>query len=302
MTTVLTWYWRQEGGRTAYTPAHVSIWASMVRRHLSMPHRLAIVTDEPLDIPGVEIIAPPREFEDVRIPTWKDHRPQCFRRLAMFRHDAAALFGERIICMDLDCVVSGPLDPLFAGGEDFRMFKGTVAARPYNGSLMMLRAGARAQVYERFTPEGAVEAGKRFLGSDQAWISHILGPNEAVWDAADGVDWWRPGMTGDRAPLLFFPGAVKPWEVVGTDPHVAAHYRRDDAGRGLILGRGKTVWDDAEAALEAGAFDGVIALHEAARHWPGPIEALADDEGHALKLAAMLGYSDHVFCGRSLVG
>lgn len=296
MITILSWWWAQPGGRTAYTAAHVGIWASMVRRHLAMPHRIAVVTNEALDIPGVEVIRPPREFEDVRIPTWQDHRPQCLRRLVMFRPDAAKIFGERFLCMDLDVVISGPLDPLLTD-HDFRIMKGTAPGRPYNGSLMMLRAGARPQVYEQFTPEGAAEAGRRFLGSDQAWISHVLGPNEAVWDEADGVDWWKPGTS---APLLFFPGSTKPWEAIRNDPHVAEHYRRDGAGRGLILGRGRTVWDDAEAAIDKHQFDGVVALHEAARHWPGPVDALADDEAHALELAAMLGLSDNVFCGRSL--
>lgn len=294
--TVLTWWWRQPGGRTAYTATHVSIWADMVRRNLKQPHRLAVVTDEPLDIPGVEIIAPPREFEQVRISTWRDHRPQCLRRLAMFRPDAAATFGERFACMDLDCVVSGPLDPLFDGGHDFRIFKGTAANRPYNGSLMMLRAGARPRVYAEFTPEKAEEAGKRFVGSDQAWITHCLGPDEAVWTEADGVHWWQGGDDFPSGRVVFFPGGVKPWERLAR-PEIARDYRLSGSRRGLILGRGAKVWEDAEQALDQGEYDGVIALREPAEHWPGDIEAVADNEKHALRLAAMLGFGEYTFCG-----
>lgn len=297
MITCLTWYWRQQGGRTTYEPAHVAIWADMVRRHLKQPHRLAVVTNERLDLPShVEIIAPPSEFEHVRIPTWGEGRPQCLRRLSMFRPDAAAIFGERFVCMDLDCVIGGPLDPLFAGDHEFRMFKGTAPGRFYNGSMMMLRAGARPQVYERFTPEGAAEAGRRFVGSDQAWISHVLGPNEAVWDERDGVGWWQAGT---KLPLLFFPGKTKPWDVIGTDEHVAEHYRRAPGRKALILGRARSVWDEAEAALDRDRFDGVIAVHEAARYWPGEVEAVAHDDGHALKLATMLGFGEWTFCGRT---
>lgn len=295
MITILCWLWSQEGGRTAYTAQHVNIWADMVRRHISLPHRIACVTDMAAGIDRrVQIIAPPRELEHVRIPSWGEGRPQCLRRLVMFRPDAAATFGERFVCMDIDCVIAGSLDPLFAGGEDFRMFKGTAPGRPYNGSMMMLRAGARPEVYERFTPEGAAEAGRLFVGSDQAWISHVLGPNEAVWDERDGVGWWQPSLT---APLLFFPGSTKPWDVIGKDEHVAKHYRRDGGRKGLILGRGRSVWDDAEAALDRGRFDGVIAYPESARHWPGPVDAVAVDEAHALKLAAMLGFGETTFCG-----
>lgn len=294
--TILTWWWKQPGGRTAYTPAHVAIWADMVKRHLSRPYRLAVVTNEPLELPGVEIIRPPREFEDIRLPTWREHRPQCLRRLTMFRPDAAQWFGERFICMDMDCVISGPLDPLFEGGEDFRIFAGTAPTRPYNGSLMMIRAGSRPRVYSEFTEGGAVEAGRKFVGSDQAWIAHILGPDEATWTASDGACWWQ-GRPHDSARVTFFPGGQKPWEMDGE--FFASHYRRSDKRRGLILGRGPKVWDEAEAALDAGVYDGVIALREPAAHWPGDIEAVADNEAHALRLAAMLGFGDFTFCGRA---
>jgi hypothetical protein len=295
--TVLTWFWTQLGGRTAYTPAHVAIWADMVRRHLSVSHRLAVVTNEDLAIPGVETIRPPREFEEVRIPTWGEHRPQCLRRLVMFRRDAAQWFGERFVCMDMDCVISGPLDPLFRGEEEFRICAGTAPGRPYNGSMMLLRAGARPQVYDDFTPVAAAAAGKRFVGSDQAWIAHCLGPDEPTWGKADGVAWWH-GREPAGARVTFFPGGTKPWEM--DDPFVASHYRRSGARAGLSLGRGSAVWDEAEAALERRTYDGVIALREPARHWPGEIEAVADNEAHALRLAAMLGFSEWTFCGRAI--
>jgi hypothetical protein len=295
---VLTWLWAQPGGRTLYTAQHVNIWADMVRRHLKAPHTIACVTDTPKGIdPSIEIIKPPREFESIRIPTWKEARPQCFRRLAMFRADAAETFGERFLCMDLDCVISGPLDPFLAGDPDFRIARGTSPERPYNGSMVLLKAGARPEVYERFTQEGAAEAGRRFLGSDQAWIAHVLGPNEPTWGEEHGLGWWQAG--GKPQPLLFFPGTTKPWDALAHDKHIQTHYRRAGQLRGLILGRGRTLWGEAEAALETGPFDGVIALRETVRHWPGPIAAVATTDEHALALAGMLGYSDITFCGRA---
>lgn len=297
MLTVLTWFWRQPGGRTVYEPVHIAIWADMVRRHLSLPHRIAVVTDERVDLPShVETIAPPREFEAVRIPTWDETRPQCLRRLAMFAPDAAERFGPRFVSMDLDCVIGGAIDPLFAGDEDFRICAGSTPGRVYNGSMMMLRAGARPQVYAQFTPEKAAEAGRRHLGSDQAWISHVLGPGEATWGPQDGVAFWG-GRTKGAPRLLFFPGAVKPWDALH-DRYVAQGYRREGGRRGLILGPATSVWDDADRALDAGDYDGVIAFPEPARHWPGPIEAVARDETHAARLARMLGFGEVAWCGR----
>ena len=241
MLTVICWLWSQPGGRARYTAEQVNIWADMVRRHLSLDHEIACVTDMPEGLdPGVRIIAPPGEFLDVTIPTWGADRglPQCFRRLALFRPDAADVFGgERLVSMDLDCVIAEPLDPLFDRPEDFVMYRGTTDKRPYNGSLVMLTAGARSEVYTHFTPEGAAEAGKRFVGSDQAWISHVLGWGEATWGPEHGVVWWGSSRNY-AAPewgLMFFPGDPKPWQLLG-DEWIAMHYRRNDE------------WDEAEIA------------------------------------------------------
>lgn len=222
MITVLSWYW--SGG--VYRPEHVNILAAMVRRNCSLEHRFACVTDTPEGIdPGIAIIQPPRDFEAVRIPTWKEgKRPQCFRRLAMFRPDAAEIFGERIVCMDLDCVVGASLDPLFDVPEDFRICAGTAPGRPYNGSMMILTAGSRPQVYTDFTPERAVEAGQRYLGSDQAWLAHIV-PGEATWGEADGVTFLGLGRSPETVRRVqFYAGSKKPWHRLH-DPWVRENYR-----------------------------------------------------------------------------
>lgn len=209
----------------------------MVRRNLSLPHRIACVTDLPLP-PGVEQIIPPGDFEAVQ-PRWGPLKPNCFRRLAMFRRDAAKLFGERFVCMDLDCVVGGPLDPLFNRKEDLVLFNGTSESRPYNGSMMLIRAGCRPELYEKFSQAAANAAGDAFLGSDQAWLSLCLGWGEATWGEADGAYWWGKQYQEKRAEyrkrkqifaprVLFFPGKVKPWTLaeLRIDPFVTANYRR----------------------------------------------------------------------------
>ncbi len=305
MITVLCWYWKQPGGRVEYQPHHVSIWADMVRRNLSMPHRIACVTDMPEGIdPSIEIIAPPRDFEGITIPTWGPARPQCLRRIAMFGPKAGEIFGERFVCMDMDCVVSGPLDPLFETDAEFKIYRGTAPGRFYNGSMMLLTAGARRQVYERFNATEAAEAGRKFIGSDQAWISHVLGPDEQTWGPEDGVRWWnraRREHIPDETRLIFFPGFHKPWQFVenGVDEWIEARYRRDTKGRCLILGYADTVWDEAAEALDTGSFDAVVASPEAAEHWPGEVAAIANDDEQAERIARMLGFDDFVFCGRA---
>lgn len=230
MITVLTWLWSQPQSRTVYRAEHVNIWADMVSRNLTMPHELACVTNTPERIdPKVRIITPPGDFEGVKTPRWSNGRPSCFRRLAMFRRDAATIFGERFVCMDLDVVVGGALAPLFDRVEDLVIFKGTAASRPYNGSMLLIQAGCRPQVYEDFTEAGAIEAGEKCTGSDQAWLAHILGSGEATWSEADGVCWYSTHHKHKEPPrLLFFPGSLKPWTVATYDRFVKANYRITD--------------------------------------------------------------------------
>jgi hypothetical protein len=303
MITVLAWLWHQAEGRTQFNATHVNVWAAMVRRHLETPCRIACVTDLRSGIdPSTEIITPPHEFDDVRIPSWGPARPQCLRRISMFGPKAAEIFGERFICMDLDCVVTGPLDPLFARDDDFVICPGTVRTRAYNGSMMMLRAGTRTQVYDRFTPEAAALAGQAHVGSDQAWITSVLGGGEATWRT--GVGYWQgSGVQDQSSAVTFFPGHDKPWHLIDRGHEwVETHYRADRDGWCLVLGHHPSVWQDAEVALAGGQPQAVIASPEAAQHWPGPIDAVARDDAHALRLARMLGFeADHiVFCGKQL--
>lgn len=227
MLTIASWLWNQPQGRAKYKPEHVWIWASMVERHLKMKHRLACVTSETDLPPNVERIDPPGEFEDIA-PRWGPTKPNCFRRLVMFRSDAAKTFGERFVSMDLDCIVGGPLDPLFDRPEDFVIYEGTHPSRPYNGSLMMLKAGCRPQVYDSFDQAGADASGEVFHGSDQAWLAHVLGPAEATWREADGV-WhlhrYLKHVRKAKPRLLFFPGRRKPWDLAPVFPFMRENYR-----------------------------------------------------------------------------
>jgi hypothetical protein len=200
----------------------------MVSRNLAMPHKLLCVTTETDLPPNVERIDPPGKFEDVQ-PKWGPTKPNCFRRLVMFKRNAQKTFGRRFVSMDLDCVVGGQLDPLFDRPEDLVLFRGTAPERPYNGSLMLIRAGCRPQVYERFDQDGADISGEKFVGSDQAWLAHCLGWGEKTWSERDGVFSYGPlwAQMPGRARLLFFPGKIKPWTLaqIRLHPFVTENYR-----------------------------------------------------------------------------
>lgn len=293
---VLTWYWRQSGGRTTFEPLHVNLWAAMVRRHCTLDIELACVTNIPEGIdPSIRIIEPPAFHDDLQTSRWRGGRPSCYRRLSMFRLDAADIFGERFVSMDLDVVIGANIDAILSRDDDIILCGPSQQGNRwvYNGSMVMMTAGCRPRVYEDFTPEGAEEASRRFVGSDQAWLAHSLGRGEAIWTPKDGVVRWGQAQSG---AMMFFPGHVKPWNAIAHE-WVGEHYRLDAGRSGLVLGGRRTVWDEAKAAVEKQPFDSIIALPQVAEMWPGRVDAVAEDMRHAQFLARMLGVDQPVVCG-----
>ena len=224
----------------------------MVSRHLALPHRLVCVTNTPKGIDSsVEILPLPEvKVSSSRWPSSKG-LPQCFRRLDLWRADAANVYGDRFVSMDLDCVVTGSLDPLFDRTDDVVMCQGKSGKVAYNGSMLLLKAGSRPEVYERINQREIDIATERYLGSDQAWIGYVLGPNEPVWTENDGVYRWSvrqfpapvknrrnfaasrkalPDQELDPQPpqdmrVLFFMGGYKPRDLKSAYPFIERHYR-----------------------------------------------------------------------------
>lgn len=294
--TLITWLWKQPSSRTSYTAVHVNILAAMIRRNCTLDFDFACVTDVPEGIdPSVRIITPPGFHDGLQTSRWKGGRPSCYRRLAIFRPDAADVFGgERIASIDLDTVIGDNIDAILSRPEDV-VINGPSQSGPrwiFNGSLVMLTAGARPRVYTEFTPQKAEEASRRFVGSDQAWLAYILGKGEATFNPPEVCRWGQAA----EAPILFFPGEVKPWDMLA-HPWIARHYRMDAGRSGLILGGKGSVWDEAKAALKKGPVDRVIALPGAASRWPGVVDAVARDIPHGMALARMLGVDEPVVCG-----
>lgn len=185
--------------RVEYTAEHVNVFARMVRRHLSMPHEIVCVTDDTDGIdPSISIV-----------PLWDDAADKggCYRRLKLFSKEMRALIGERFVSIDLDCVITGPLDPLFNHDHDFIAWGNVSNGSIYCGSMFMMTAGARFEVWDLFDPNDLVMSSNRVdkshpggrwihpksvdagnvIGSDQAWISTVLGDKEPMWTKRDGV-------------------------------------------------------------------------------------------------------------------
>ena len=74
----------------------------------------------------------------------------------------------------------------------------------YNASLMMMTAGARSWVWDRFSKapdeelENAAYSGWVYHG-DSDIVSYFMIPNEATWDTSDGIyAYWTHLDYGDK--------------------------------------------------------------------------------------------------------
>lgn len=224
--------------RSSFAPETVNTWARMIRRHYRGEVRLICVTDDPAGIgEGVEVL-----------PLWEHHRklqsphgagnPACYPRLFCYSEEAGELFGPRFMVTDLDILICGEpdsLNRLVDVPHDFVIWGDTAKGTPYNGSLTLMTAGARKQVWEQFDP---IESPKRaralgYIGSDQAWIGACLGRGEQMWTARDGVYSYRNEIQhrGGRLPpnarIVVFHGSVDPWSPHARACHVwvREHYR-----------------------------------------------------------------------------
>lgn len=222
MLEICTFKWRPAPGyRSKFTCEHVNTLAKMVARNYRKPHRFSCITDDPK---GID--------KSIRvIPLWPDHatlpsaygarNPSCYRRLKVFSKEAKDLIGARFVVMDLDMVITENLAPLWDRPEDFVIIKSATPPPKYlyNGSMLLMTAGARPQVWDDFHPIKSPKetVAKRMFGSDQAWISLRLGPGEATWDTSDGVYSYRIHLTpfGGKLPVnarvVSFHGSDDPW-------------------------------------------------------------------------------------------
>lgn len=199
--TIVTFKWRPMSGYPLrFTSEDVNKLYSRMKRHYPEMQRFVCITDDAKGLkPPVEAFPIGSLFANLRNPSWR-RGPGCHRRLAAFAPSFAKIAGPRFACVDIDIKPVGPLAPIFERDEDFVGWRSGRAngkrQEQFGGALLMMNAGARAQVWERFAkdPEGSIATALAagYHGSDQAWISYCLDKDgEAYWTEADGVYYYR---------------------------------------------------------------------------------------------------------------
>lgn len=203
---VCTWFWG-----TKYNTTYVNRLARGLRRHLKQPYRFFVATPWEKDRHLIKI-------------------PGCFVRLRMFDPEWQRMnglnIGDRLVCIDLDTVITGELDGLFDRPETFVILQGANSSNPcpYNGSVMMLKVGCHREVWDEFSLEAVAKVKFFEFPDDQGWLWHML-PCAAGWQCGrSGIYAYRkPGWptTGDYLPrdarMVVFPGSRDPMQIAGHD-------------------------------------------------------------------------------------
>ena len=210
MLTVVTWIW---GDKYSFEYAHRL--HRGLRRNLRQDFDFEVLTPLPED---AELVG-----------------RGCFCRLRMFDPgwQEEMLIRDRLVCLDLDVVITGPLDELFDRPESLVILRGANAKNPnpFNCSALMLRAGAHPEIWRDFSLERAEKIPRHDWADDQGWLWHKV-PDAAGWQcgAESGIYAFRkPGWpSDDRLPrdarIVAFPGARDPSQFEHLD-WVREHWR-----------------------------------------------------------------------------
>lgn len=189
MISVLTWHWTRPGG-PAFSPVYVDRLRSMLARNLRLPHELVLVTDRPqamrAAIDGRVRILP--------MPLEHAHTPRCRRRMWNFAAERAQDVGPRILCCDLDVVITGDVTPLLDRPEPLVCWR-VGYANVYSGSFLLMDAGVLDGAWRayRAAPEAFPAATGERNVSDQAMLNHWLAVTKtkpAEWTERDGLITW----------------------------------------------------------------------------------------------------------------
>jgi hypothetical protein len=197
-----------------YQPEHVHRLWGMLSEHLTIPHRFICITD---NADGLECETYPM-WKMEGFENYPSFLPNCFARLFIFSKEAKSIFGDKVLSIDLDCIITANIDSLITD-DSFKICKGYSA--PYNGSMYQVRPGEHPEVWDSLSRKAHKMAqkqhareGVQHYGSDQAWLSHML-PNYPMWYTPDGVYSYSKHINGDKVPddakIIFFAGNLKPW-------------------------------------------------------------------------------------------
>jgi len=195
--TVATWIWG-----TKYSGSYIARLEYGVRRHLPAPFRFLVLNPQA----GDEWLC-----------------AGCLCRMRIFDPSFQALYAiapdERVLVLDLDLIVTGRLEPIVERDESLVILAGANAANPcpFNGSVMLMRAGANADLWRDLNADVLQTIPHYEFPDDQGWI-HFKRPDATTWQVgpSSGIYAFRKPKwpRGDELPadarIVCFPGRRDP--------------------------------------------------------------------------------------------
>jgi hypothetical protein len=219
MLAICTWLWGDK-----YSPVDVAKLKRGLDKYLKEPFRFLVMTERERDwVPseGIERHA----IKDPELLAFKG----CFARLRMFDYgwQQNRKIDDRLICLDLDIILVGSIEHIFARPETFVILGGVNAINPcpFNGSVMMLRPGHHGEVWTSFSMQAAQALPCYEFPDDQGWLAHKL-PQAATWPAGrrSGIygfkkPGWPPNdeRLPEKARIVVFPGSRQPKDYMYLD-------------------------------------------------------------------------------------
>ena len=207
--------WGRWGG--AHGAEYVNRLHRGVRRHLRRPFRFVCFTD---DATGIEAGV---EIRPMAVPGWRWN----LRKMLLYK-PGNGLTG-RVLALDLDTVVTGPLDEIAAYGGAFCVLEDFYEPGQAGGGVVSFRAGEWAERLWQPLIDDPWAVHRATRGSERMWYRRAL----------DRPDFWqhllpgqivsykpRPGARLEALPegarMVCFHGRPRPHEA---DGWVRAHWR-----------------------------------------------------------------------------
>lgn len=191
--TVVLWKWRNNGNWKRYSAGHVNAIVAMLDAYCRLPFEVVLITD---DAEGVDASVRCLPLHKVAAPLPLIPAPQrnAYRRVGLFAARMGEVLGPRLMQIDLDTVIVRDFSDLAARTEPFIIWKSpSVGRKKYalNPSFILLDAGARSHIHERYSADPVAEAlaARRvgWTGTDQAIIASLVGKDVVTVGEKEGI-------------------------------------------------------------------------------------------------------------------
>ena len=150
-----------------YPADYVNTLYSMVNRNMSRPFRFICLTDDPA---GIE--APAETFPIPELSINVEGPERGWKKLSVFSEELYNLSG-RVLCLDLDLIITGPLDDLFDHPGDVLIIRDWLKKDGTgNSSVYRFNVGAHPDILAKF--ENSFEGIKKIYRNEQEYLSAAL--------------------------------------------------------------------------------------------------------------------------------